>query len=120
MAGKTVYGSDYVLPGMLHAKILHSPHAHTRIKRIDTTAATRMPGVIAVVTGKDAPDTIFGIKITDERFFARDEVLYVGDEVAGVAAEKALAFIEVEYEPLEAVLDVCEAVKEGSPLARLD
>lgn len=126
VTGKTVYGGDFVLPGMLYAKILHSPMAHARIKRIDSTAAARMPGVIAVVTGQDAPDTTFGIKITDERFLARDEVFYVGDEVAAVvavdeeSAKNALPFIKVDYEPLEPVMDIREAVKPGSPLARMD
>ena len=126
ITGAAVFGTDIVLPGMLHGKILRSPHAHARILNIDTDKAERVPGVRAIVTAKDAPPTRFGLSIRDERFFAADEVHYVGDEMAGVVAideetaEEAVKLIEVEYEPLPAVLDPIEAMKPGSPLARGD
>jgi CO/xanthine dehydrogenase Mo-binding subunit len=126
VTGRSVYAPDVVLPGMLHASVLRSPHAHARIKGIDITKAACFPGVRAVVCAKDAPDTMFGLSIRDERFFAKDEVLYVGDEVAAVvavdeeSARKALDLIEVTYDPLPAVFDPTEAVKPDAPLARMD
>ncbi|HLC05638.1 MAG TPA: xanthine dehydrogenase family protein molybdopterin-binding subunit [Anaerolineales bacterium] len=124
--GTAVFGTDIVLPGMLHGKILRSPHAHARILHINTERAKRVPGVRAVVTAADAPPTRFGLSIRDERFFAIDEAHYIGDEVAGVVAgdedtaEEASRLIEVEYEPLPAIFDPIEAMKPDAPLARRD
>ena len=90
-AGKTTgsgkYADDLSLPGMLYGKILHSPHPHACIKSIDASRAERLDGVIAVVTGKDAPNP-FGILPVghDEHALAFDKVRYVGDNVACVAA----------------------------------
>src|SRR5208283_5137774 len=115
-AGKTTgsgkYADDLSVPGMLHGKILHSPHPHARIKSIDTSRAERLDGVVAVVTGKDAPNP-FGILPVghDEHALALDKVRYVGDNVACVAAvseaiaEKALELIAVDYELLPAYFD---------------
>jgi len=109
-AGK--YTDDLSLPGMLTGKILHSPHPHARIKRIDTTRAEKLDGVIAVVVGSDAPNP-YGILPVghDEHALAVDKVRYVGDNVACVAAEdeataeRALELIDVEYELLPAYFD---------------
>ena len=121
-AGKTTgsgkYTDDLSLPGMLYGKILHSPHPHARIKSIDTSRAERLDGVIAVVTGKDAPNP-FGILPVghDEHALALDKVRYVGDNVACVAAvseaiaEKALELIAVDYELLPAYFDPEESMK---------
>ncbi len=121
-AGKTTgsgrYTDDLSLPGMLYGKILHSPHPHARIKSIDTSRAERLDGVIAVITGKDAPNP-FGILPVghDEHALALDKVRYVGDNVACVAAvseaiaEKALELIAVEYELLPAYFDPEESMK---------
>jgi len=121
-AGKTTgsgkYTDDLSLPGMLYGKILHSPHPHARIKSIDTSRAERLDGVIAVVTGKDAPNP-FGILPVghDEHALALDKVRYVGDNVACVAAvsealaEKALELIDVDYELLPAYFDPEESMK---------
>ena len=121
-AGKTTgsgkYADDLSLPGMLYGKILHSPHPHARIKSIDTSRAERLDGVIAVVTGKDAPNP-FGILPVghDEHALALDKVRYVGDNVACVAAvsetiaEKALELIDVDYEHLPASFDPEESMK---------
>jgi 4-hydroxybenzoyl-CoA reductase subunit alpha len=121
-AGKTTgagkYTDDLSVPGMLIGKILHSPHPHARIKRIDTTRAERLDGVIAVVTGPDAPNP-YGILPVghDEHALAVDKVRYVGDNVACVAAvdestaEKALELIDVEYELLPAYFDPEESMK---------
>src|ERR1017187_9077271 len=121
-AGKTTgsgkYADDLSLPGMLYGKILHSPHPHARIKSIDTSRAERLDGVVAVVTGKDAPNP-FGILPVghDEHALALDKVRYVGDNVACVAAvseaiaEKALELIAVDYELLPAYFDPEESMK---------
>jgi 4-hydroxybenzoyl-CoA reductase subunit alpha len=115
-AGK--YTDDLSVPGMLIGKILHSPFPHARIKRIDTSRAEALDGVVAVVTGPDAPNP-FGILPVghDEHALALDKVRYVGDNVACVAgisesiAEKALELIEVEYELLPAYFDPAESMK---------
>ncbi|MBI3647072.1 MAG: molybdopterin-dependent oxidoreductase [Acidobacteriales bacterium] len=121
-AGKTTgsgkYTDDLSVPGMLYGKILHSPHPHARIKSIDTSRAEKLDGVVAVVTGKNAPNP-FGILPVghDEYALALDKVRYVGDNVACVAAvsesiaEKALELIEVDYELLPAYFDPEESMK---------
>src|SRR5207244_5645889 len=108
-AGK--YTDDLSLPGMLLGKILHSPHPHARIKRIDTSRAEKLDGVVAVAVGSDAPNT-YGILPVghDEHALALDKVRYVGDNVACVTAideataEQALELIDVEYELLNVYL----------------
>jgi len=108
---------------MLFGKILTSPHAHARILRIDTSKAAALPGVKAVITGADVPETTYGVSPAryDEHVLAKDRVRYVGDEVAAVAAvdedtcRRALELIEVEYEVLPAVFDPFEAMREGAP-----
>ncbi|HEU5208062.1 MAG TPA: molybdopterin cofactor-binding domain-containing protein [Longimicrobiales bacterium] len=122
VTGTTVYTDDIVLPGMLHAKILRSPHPHARIVSIDTTAAEALPGVHAVVTGAEMP-TPYGIIpwTRDETALCVDRVRYIGDGVAAVAAvneetaNAALRKIRVEYELLEPVLEPEDALKPGAP-----
>ncbi len=126
-AGKTTgagkYTDDLSVPGMLIGKILHSPYPHARIKRIDTRRAEALEGVVAVVVGTDAPKT-YGILPVghDETALAVDKVRYVGDNVACVAAvdeataEKALEFIDVEYEVLPAYFDPEKSMKAESDL----
>jgi 4-hydroxybenzoyl-CoA reductase subunit alpha len=121
-AGKTTgsgkYTDDLSVPGMLYGKILHSPHPHARIKSIDTRRAAKLEGVVAVVTGKDAPNP-FGILPVghDEHALALGKVRYVGDNVACVAAisesiaEQALELIDVGYELLPAYFDPEESIK---------
>src|SRR6202790_4216914 len=115
-AGK--YTDDLSVPGMLVGKILHSPYPNARIKRIDASRAEALDGVVAVVIGKDAPNP-YGILPVghDEHALALDKVRYVGDNVACVVAisesiaEKALEFIDVEYEVLPAYFDPEESMK---------
>ena len=122
VTGRAVYGVDVKLPGMLQGKILRSPVPHARIVGIDTSKAERLPGVRAVVTGRDAPYTHNASIIKDWCFFAQEKVRHVGEAVAAVAAvdeetaEEALGLIEVDYEDLPAVFDAEEAVKPGAPL----
>ena len=121
--GSGKYTDDLSLPGMLYGKILHSPYPHARIKKIDTSRAEKLDGVVAVVTGKDAP-TPFGILPVghDEHALALDKVRYVGDNVACVAAiseaiaEKALELIDVEYEVLPAYFDPEQSMKAETDL----
>jgi len=120
--GKAIYINDITLPGMLHGKILRSPYPHARIIKIDTSRAKRVPGVKAVITADDLPDSRFGPFIKDEPVLARDKVRYIGEPVAAVAAtdldaaEEALELIIVEYEELPAVFDPLEAMKADAPL----
>ena len=124
VTGRAIYTADIHLANMVHGKILGSPIAHGRIKRIDTSKAETLDGVLAVITGKDVPDTMYGVSPAryDEYVLAKDTVRHVGDEVAAVAAvdektaEKAISLIEVEYEELPAVFDPFEAIKDGAPL----
>jgi putative selenate reductase molybdopterin-binding subunit len=108
--------------GMLHAKVLHSPHAHARIKKIDTSKALELDGVAAVLTWQDIPRVVYStagqsdpIPGPLDTFSLDHKVRFVGDRVAFVAAEtpeiaeKALSLIEVEYEILPAILDSREA-----------
>lgn len=112
VTGKGIYTDDMVLPGTLVGKILHSPHAHARILSIDTSTAEQLPGVKAVVTGRETP-VKYGILPVghDETIFAADKARYVGDNVAAVAAEtaeiaeEALRLIKVDYEILPAWFD---------------
>ena len=131
VTGRAVYGGDTRLPGLLYGQVLRSPHAHARIKSIDTSRAAALPGVKAIITGKDFPNA--GDQIVDlgegparlkyirDNVLATDKALYSGHPVAAVCAtslhiaEEALDLIEIEYEVLDAVLDVREAMQEGAP-----
>jgi len=121
--GTAKYTADISLPGMLYGKILRSPHAHARILSIDTSEARKLPGVKAIITGEDTPKIKYGVvkKTQDQYLLAVDKVLYMGEEVAGVAAtdertaEAALGLIKVEYEVLPFVLEPLEAMKDGAP-----
>ena len=120
--GRAVYTDDISRPGMLHAALLGSHYAHARILSIDTSRASALPGVKAVLTGADLPLNYIGMFIKDQLPLATDTVRYVGDPVAAVAAvdlntaRRALQLIEVEYEELEPVFDVLEALKPGAPV----
>jgi len=131
VTGRAVYGGDTRLPGLLYGQVLRSPHAHARIKSIDTSRAAALPGVKAIITGKDFPNA--GDQIVDlgegparlkyirDNVLATDKALYSGHPVAAVCAtslhiaEEALDLIEIEYEVLDAVLDVREAMQDGAP-----
>ena len=108
-------------PNLLYAEIVESPYAHAKIVSIDTSEAEKVPGVVKVVTGKDFPYK-FGLYMKDRYIFAQDRVRFVGEQVAAViarnpkAAKRAAKLVKVEYEPLPAVFDPFEAVKEGAPI----
>jgi CO/xanthine dehydrogenase Mo-binding subunit len=120
-AGRATYTDDMSLAGMLHARMLLSPHAHARIVKIDVSRAMTVPGVKAVLTGRDLPYRV-GLYMVDKPVLADGKVRYFGEPVAAVAAtteenaREAVGLIEVEYEPLEPVLDARKALEEDSPL----
>lgn len=132
VTGLAQYGADLAMPGMLVGRILRSPHAHARIRSIDTAKAAVLPGVKAVVTSADFPEQKFeyvGPERVAQNFWhmtrnimAREKVLYEGHAVAAVAAiskavaDEALSLIAVDYEVLPHVIDVDEAMKPDAPL----
>lgn len=116
-AGETVYADDLNLPRMIYAKLLRSPHPHARVLGVNAARALKLDGVYAVITGEDLPQK-FGImpSTEDEEALAVDKVRYAGDPVAAVAAiseslaEKALGYIDIEYEVLKPILSIEEAL----------
>jgi len=117
------YATDMVLPGMLHCRLLYSPHAHARIAGIDVTAGLRLPGVEAIVTAETAPPLgLTGMSILGRPLFARDEVRCVADVIAAVAAvddetaQRAVDLIVVAYEDLPAASSLDEALRNDAPL----
>src|SRR3954451_6306314 len=131
ITGKGNYVDDVRLPGTTHAAFVRSPHAHARIKSIDTAAAKKLKGVVAVYTGKDLIAggmkplpvgwLIPGMKIPVHNVLTVDRARYMGDAVAVVIAETpyiardAAELVEVDYEPLPAVADGLKAVQAGAP-----
>jgi CO/xanthine dehydrogenase Mo-binding subunit len=120
--GSAIYGADVHFADTLWGKILRSPYAHARIKKIDVSKAWDVPGVKAIVTGLDEPNHYQGKSIRDIPVLCWDKVRFIGDKVAAVAAEsrdaaeEAVDLIEVEYEELPAVFDVLEAMQPGAPV----
>ncbi|PYT13090.1 MAG: aldehyde oxidase [Acidobacteria bacterium] len=121
-AGVTLFADDIVLPRMLFCKLHRAPVPHARIVRVDISKAARMPGVMAVLTGKDLPIPFGILPVSqDEHALCLDKVRFVGDPVAAVAAvDEDTAFdamnaIEVEYEPLDAMMSIEEAIRKPSP-----
>ena len=125
VTGKAQYGADMTAPGMLHGAVLRSPHAHARIRSIDTSAALAMPGVKAVVTQADLPEVEDqSLRDVRENVLAGEKALYDGHAVAAVAATSpaaaraALDSIVVDYEVLPHVTDVDEAMKPDAPVVQ--
>ena len=131
VTGRAAYGADFSLPGMLHGAILRSPHAHARIVSIDTSAAEAMPGVKAVITGKDIPpnsaklvlggEAALDLHDMGDNLLAHDKALYNGHAIAAVAAttvdgaREAAELIRVEYEVLTPVTGIDQAIAPGAP-----
>ena len=143
VTGRAQYGADIQMMGLLHGKVLRSPHAHARIKSIDVSAAEALPDVKAVITWKDMPlgaesseemgkaaikmtrgDTKY--KRLSDHVLASDKALFKGHAVAAVAAldphvaEEAINLIKVDYEVLPPVLSIREAMQENAPLLHED
>jgi CO/xanthine dehydrogenase Mo-binding subunit len=124
VTGRAQYLADMSVPGMCHGKILRSPYPHARIRRIDTSKAQKVPGVMAVLTRDDilhdeGIEPYYGPVFKDQTIVAVEKVRHVGDPVAAVAAltvdaaEEALKLIEVDYEELPAVLNVHDAIRQN-------
>ena len=124
VTGSAKYAADIKLDNMLHAKLLRSPHAHARVKHIDTSAAEKLPGVRAVATILEVPKVIeywFSLRTEEKKkqMFLRDNVVrFIGDPVSALAADdqataaRALSLIKVDYEPLPALYDPLKAMAE--------
>ena len=122
VTGATKFADDLFLPRMLYAKLLRSPHPHARIVSIDTTRAAALPGVKAVLTGKDLPIPFGILPVSqDEHALALEKVRFVGDPVAAIAATSeeaaaaALGRIAVQYQPLRPVTDARDALAHPEP-----
>ncbi len=131
VTGRAQYGGDYHAAGLLHGKVLRSPHAHARIKSIDVSKAAAYPGVKSVITGADMPVAKMdspsrGSRFASENLLANEKVLYRGHAVAAVAAinahvaASAVELIEVEYEVLPSYVEVREAMKDSAELLHSD
>ena len=136
VTGRAQYGADVQMTGLLHGRVLRSPHAHAKIKKIDVSEAAKMPGVEAIITGADFPDPgnrvaelgEGAVKLSDlsANCLARGKALYQGHAIAAVAAinahvaEEALRKIKVEYELLPVVTDVRAAMAPGAPILHED
>ena len=133
VTGRARYSADLNLPGMLYGKVLRSPHAHARIKSIDTSRAEAMPGVRAVITGADivepagrasdlAEGAMINFKFLSNNIMAQDKALYKGHAIAAVAAvnphlaEEALNLIDIEFEVLPPVMYASDAMADGATL----
>jgi CO/xanthine dehydrogenase Mo-binding subunit len=121
VTGRTQYVADIQLPGMLHARLLRSPYAHARIRRIDASKARALPGVRAVLTAADIPELRPGAKTRAHAIMAINRAVFAGQPVAAVAADdiaiadEALDLIEVEYEPLPVAVDPLESMSPQAP-----
>ena len=126
VTGKAIYSADVALAGMLWGKCLRSPISYGRIKNIDISKAWRVPGVKAVITGQDVTGLRIGRCIYDTPVLADGVVRFIGEKVAAVAAEteeaaeRAVDLIEVEYEEMEPLLDLLEAIKPDAPVLHPD
>lgn len=132
VTGRAIYGADFQITGLLHGRVLRSPHAHARIVSIDTSRAEALPGVKGVVTAQDLPaaedkmadlgEGAVNLKYLCDNILASDKALYKGHAIAAVAAtnphiaEEACELIDVEYEVLPPVLEVREAMEPDAPI----
>ena len=128
VTGRSRYFDDHAFEGLLHLKVLRSPHPHARLRAIDVSAAERSPGVKRVIRAADVPVnkntllSLINFGKDDEPLLAVDKVRYKGEPIVAVVAESeaaaydALAKIRVDYDPLPAVFDVEEAIKPGAPV----
>ncbi len=129
VTGRTQFAGDFSLPDMLYGAVLRSPHAHARIRSIDTRPAESLPGVTAVVTSADLPSAAYHLDKDDPGSYfqtcnvlAQDKMLYYGHALAGVAAtslelaDRALALIKVDYEVLPPVMGVDYAMQPDAPI----
>ncbi len=120
VTGSTRFTPDLTMPGLLHARFLTSPYAHAAIRGIDAAAALAVPGVVAVLTAADMPNIVPSSRT--RLLLARDRVIFVGQPVALVLAigegeaEDGLGKIQVDYDPLPAVISIDAALEPDAPL----
>ena len=126
VTGDAVFTDDIQFgPGLLHGRVVRSPHPHALIKRVDVSKALALSGVRAVVTGEECEEHI-GLYLKDRYIFCRDRVRFVGDPVVGVVAitdaiaEEACQLVEVDYEVLEPVVNPLRGMDTGAPLLHPD
>jgi CO/xanthine dehydrogenase Mo-binding subunit len=133
VTGRALYGADFQTVGLLHGKVLRSPHAHARIISIDASRAEAFPGVKGVVTAQDLPiaedkvadlgEGAVNLKYLCDNVLASDKVLYKGHAVAATnphIAEEACKLIDIEYEVLPPILEVRQAMAPDAPLLHED
>ncbi|HHV79605.1 MAG TPA: molybdopterin-dependent oxidoreductase [Firmicutes bacterium] len=126
VTGRSLYGEDIKMPGMLYCKVRRAGIPHARLIEVDTSAAEAIPGVMGVVTAKDVPFNAFGFTHLDQPVMAQDKIRYEGDAIAGVAAtslevaDQAAKAIKIKYEELPAVFDPLEAMKPDAPKVHKD
>ncbi|MDX1403398.1 MAG: molybdopterin-dependent oxidoreductase [Woeseiaceae bacterium] len=126
VTGRAVYAEDVRLPRMIYGVVVRSTKAHARIVAIDTKDAENMPGVRAVVTGRDADMGYYGIDLQDQQMFALDKVRFIGEPVAAVAADtpdqarEAAGKVRIEYQDLPSVFDSETALAADAPLVHDD
>ena len=132
--GRGTFTDDVTLPAMVYVSLVRSPHAHARIRRIDAAAARKEPGVVTVVTGKDAEATgvlpvfitVPGLNGTKHMPLATDKARYAGDAIAAVvadtrqAAKRGADLVTVDYEPLPVIVDATKALEPGAPILHED
>jgi CO/xanthine dehydrogenase Mo-binding subunit len=128
VTGRTQFFADRQITGLLHLKMVRSPHHHARILKVDTSAAAKVPGVVRILTHQDVPKNIYTIlcliqvEPDDEPVLAVDKVRFKGEQIVAVvadsaaAAREAVAKVRIDYEVLPAVFDVEDALKPGAPL----
>ena len=128
VTGRSPFYDDHLFDGLLHIRCVRSPHHHARIRRIDTTEAERMPGVVRIVTGRDVPQnlntllSLLDFGLDDEPMLSDKKVSYKGEPVAAIIAEtdraarEAVLKVRVDWEELPTVLDVEDAIKPGAPV----
>jgi CO/xanthine dehydrogenase Mo-binding subunit len=128
VTGTTTFFADHPVKGLLHLKMVRSPHHHARIRSIDLSEAEKHPGVVRIITAADVPHNLYTILILiqvgpeDETVLATDKVRWKGEAVVAVlaeserAAQEAVAKVKVDYEVLEPVLSIDDALKPGAPL----
>jgi len=133
-AGKTPFAGDYVMPGMLHAKVVRADMASATLCSLDVSKARALPGVVSVLTATDLPDRLAPTDMpgqtgqarlnTDQQILVRERVRYHGEPLALIAAEsrdiaeRAAQLVEAELEPLAGVYDPLEALKPGAPIVQ--
>ena len=128
VTGRSPFFDDHLFDGLLHMRLVRSPHHNARVRRVDVSAAEKLPGVVKILTGADVPRnlntllSLLDFGIDDEPIIATDRVRYKGEGVAAVIARTeaeardAVRAVRVDYEVLPHVLDVEEAVKPGAPV----